>query len=379
MFLNKTFCNPFFEKKNGVCVKSVLKPCSTTSNECFYNREIGVVSISCEVWRKAQKSEKNIWVSAAVNSDRNAGHTLSFNNYQDIPKHLGDVLELGSGPFTQSQSILSTKTADSITLVEPMAFQYIQSVQHCFYKNGMFKNLPTTICSIPAEEFRTNVTFDTVIMINVIEHVYDALPLLNAAVQLVKVGGLFIWQEKAWDKLIGMPHPGSPILDFYLHPIRIKTPILKQVISGFEEIFASTDAPELRKYGHQGIYFIGRKRNDPMHSVLPKRKPCTQNRSSGSVVIIFTAPSNDTVSLDQIKIAENSSYTKSIILILTSAFKNASLSKLIRFSKIKAVVSHHNIQQWQKQILLFTTPCGVIQPTLTDNILQTFSTVCIGQ
>ncbi|CAC5416572.1 unnamed protein product [Mytilus coruscus] len=290
-FLDKTFCTPSWHGHN--CEVYSSKACSKLSDECFYSNVTGTLSVSCERWHGAQSVEQITWDKRVTSTDRNEAHAKSFNYYQSLPQHLGNIIEIGAGPFTQAQTIVHGKTATSITLIEPMAFHYMTNVKRCFYKNGTFGNLPTTILSIPAEELSNIRKFDTLIMINVIEHVYDAISILNSAINLIKENGLFIWHERLWDDYLGV---ASSVNDreFQLHPVHIKYVIAKLVMSMFDENYISWDTEELRRLKNQGVYFIGRKRNIVAKIKVPQHPPCFEGGHGTQSVIFFLSNTNST-------------------------------------------------------------------------------------
>ncbi|CAG2225211.1 unnamed protein product [Mytilus edulis] len=298
-FLDKTFCTPAWHGEH--CDIHSPKMCSEWNDECYYSNTTGTLSVSCERWHGAQSVEQITWDRRETATDRNEAHAKSFGYYKSLPENLGNMIEIGAGPFTQSQTILQDKTASSITLIEPMAFHYMTHVKKCFYKNGAFKNLPTTLLAIPAEEINNTRKFDSLVMINVIEHVYDALSILNSAINLIKENGLFIWHERLWDNYRGMATPPGNDREFQLHPIRIKTVIAKHIISMFEEVYVSWDTEELRRLKNQGVYFIGRRRNMAAKTNIPQHMPCFEQNKGKQTVIVFVSNDNSSLAENLLK------------------------------------------------------------------------------
>ena len=62
-------------------------------------------AFSLQRWQRASWGEESYWSAASSTADAyddNAGTTLElFKNYEDVPRELGNVMELGCGPFTQ--------------------------------------------------------------------------------------------------------------------------------------------------------------------------------------------------------------------------------------------------------------------------------------
>ena len=327
-FLGSTWCLPPYYGKN--CMYESKEECTKTSDKCFYNPIYGVAHVSCERWFGAQKTEQVTWDTRKTDVDRNDAHAKSFNFYSNLPKHLGHVVELGSGPFTQSKTILKDHTADSITLVEPMALHYMNTVEHCYYKKGRFGTLPTTLMSIPAEKIPDNMQFDTVIMINVIEHVYDAFSILKKAVELVKPGGYFVWHERLWNKYEGKASSTND-REFHLHPIRLKQAVAETIIKLFDTLFVSYDTDELRRLKTDGIYFIGKKRPGPIpDTFLPIHTECINSGHIGSKIILYD--------LNKIEYFYGSTKVAEIVLIIDD--HNDDRLQLEKYkSKLKTVIS----------------------------------------
>ena len=123
LFMGKRWCLPQFEGQH--CLRKVERSCNALSDACMFSKDFGVAYVSCERWFGAQKTEQITWDTRDTDVDRNQAHAVSFNNYDVVPSTVGHVLEIGSGPFTQSKTILKQRSASSITLVEPMALHYI--------------------------------------------------------------------------------------------------------------------------------------------------------------------------------------------------------------------------------------------------------------
>ena len=346
----------------------------------MFHPDTGVLSVSCERWKGAQQVEKWFRDRHTKSSDRNSGHEMSFDKYKSLPSDLGYLVELGAGPYTQTQTILKGRTAKSVTLIEPMLVHYMKDVKNCFYRNGTFKDIPTTFISIPAEEFRTTRKFDTLVMINVIEHVYDALSILNLAVSLIKENGLLIWHERVWDiyngRVRGMGYEKD--FDFRLHPIRIKRPIAKQVIFAFNPLFESWNAPQLRRIGHKGVYFIGRKKSEISLSLERATQPCVKLSSGDTNVVFFVSNNNYTFIYNSLEKAENVSSVKYILLLLTEGLSDEANQSFLLFEKIKVILSQQHVSDYNVELSYYVSKCQFTVQHLDDDMLHQPGTICIG-
>ncbi|CAG2196676.1 unnamed protein product [Mytilus edulis] len=216
-------------------------------------------------------------------------------------------------------------------------------------------------------------------MINVIEHVYDAISILKSAIDLIKENGLFIWHERLWDDYLGVASSAND-REFQLHPIRIKNVIAKLVMSMFDENYISWDTEELRRLKNQGVYFIGRKRNIIAKTIIPQHPPCFEGNNGKQSIIFFLSNTNSTekVFQDQLMLVNNASNIKTIVIIQTDKFNNTAIKNLLRFRKIRILISYQHLQNWRKEVGHYFKPCFFILPYLTPNMLKGSATQCVG-
>lgn len=222
--------------------KAALKLKQTNDSQ-YYTEELGVVKVDIHRWIQAQQYECRGWTKCWSDnrSDRNAEHAFGFKNYESLPQHLGQVLEIGCGPFTQTQTILEFKTADHITLLDPLIDYYL-GLTHCPYKHGHLKSIPVHMIARMAECLEITEGFDTVVCINVLEHVMDAIQVLHNLYQALRSGGCVVLGERSFDAF-------NPLDSYDVgHPIAIRSTLFESFYARFEFVFVN------------GKYFIGRKR-----------------------------------------------------------------------------------------------------------------------
>lgn len=235
--------------------------CNNTdaTDKCFFHPDFGVVRVSKQRWLQAQRAELALWESLPnLDNDRTAHHSEQFLQYQDLDsKHLGHVLEIASGPFTQLSFLLDHRNIsfDSITLLDPMIMEYVK-LPNCAYSTGSLRNRPVSFITAGGEMIRGGESYDTVIMINGIEHCQDAIQVLHNVYFSLKPGGVLILSESFYDTYEAKPYLlHESILDFIFHPIRLRKSLFDKYLNHFERImYRETDQNE--------IYFIGRK---PIH------------------------------------------------------------------------------------------------------------------
>ena len=160
------------------CAKSSWAQCKLL---CFWQPELGIVQVPPSIWSFASDTEHSRWKVFGGDQDRDAEHVEGFGGYKKVPRNLGKLIEIGAGPFSQTKTMLSTLKdfdLESITFAEPNIFRYKTEVPRCTYKTGRlkgFEQYPLHLISKRVEELEFVETMDTVVQINVVEHVTNAV------------------------------------------------------------------------------------------------------------------------------------------------------------------------------------------------------------
>lgn len=195
-------------------------------------------------WKQAQAWEEAVWVRAArrhgwrraawavawpvvdllklrigEGNDWNLWWAKQFDNYSFLPKQVENHIELGCGPFTNTRVIFDLGHSAKHTICsDPLAKTYVNFRGRWLSKQYRAANL--LVDDHPIEEcpFASNY-FDTVVMINVLDHVRDADLCMQHAIRILKPGGHFIigqdltTDEDARNQPEGFDHDtGHPIL-----------------------------------------------------------------------------------------------------------------------------------------------------------------------
>jgi SAM-dependent methyltransferase len=243
---------------------------------CFnYDDRYGLAVYEEKRWQAAQSFEDGVWAGAGHADDRNAQHAAMFGHYKALlpyKKNLGRYGEIGCGPFTQTvtifQSIGLTKPAasnvTSITLVDPLLRSYLQKVHHCSYKDGFFMGMTGSrlnLVSAGGEQITyMKGAFDTVAMMNVIEHVMDAYQVLQNLYNSVRRGGILIFSERWYDaKFEAVKQKKQPFWDLG-HPVNIRKAVVEMMLKEFK-VLSRNDFYYNQHYPtDEGTYFIGIKK-----------------------------------------------------------------------------------------------------------------------
>jgi SAM-dependent methyltransferase len=273
--LGRCFCMPGWAGEH--CETETTKvTCTHKDDKCFFSPDAGVFAISYARWEMSQEAEKRTWnkiSNGQATFDRTDEHMTDFDEYKpvgEIGANLGNFMEVGSGPWTQSYWMMKSRQfkVDRYVVLDPGVISYVGNVKSTVFRRG----------EIPGYEGKTVVingggehldifeeSFATVMMVNVLQHVHNAVMMLRNIYNSIKPGGLLIfsdcWMTEAQDE------EGENYkfwLDIVYHPIRMKKAVFEQFLSGFDPIY---DVRDLDAFAYmtqgrdkRGTYFVGRKK-----------------------------------------------------------------------------------------------------------------------
>jgi SAM-dependent methyltransferase len=269
-FIHKCFCYP--GASGEVCGEGTPRNCSSLENlqarlQCYFHDGYGTAWVDFNTWRETLSREETFWRrNVRESNDRADEHISGFDTFSALPfgQHLGRYAELGCGPYTQTYTSLTRSrpdlTFESITLSDPNLFNYMRNSPLSPYKDGTFLNTKTYFVAAGAEApiFGSN-SFDTVLMINVLEHVQNAFVVLENLWRMVKPGGTLIFNDRWVEKWTF-----EWLDDAKLHPIRIRKVVIDHFLAHFEILFRDDNGTQEMKQrgGEHGVYFIGKKKQE---------------------------------------------------------------------------------------------------------------------
>jgi SAM-dependent methyltransferase len=219
---------------------------------------LGVAVVPISLWKASQKAEGDLWKNVGMWSrssdanDRAIEHWKAFDGFKCLEPNLkiGNVIEVGAGPWTQFKGIMHCRqdlAVSSFTVWEPSADRYIQEVSSCSYKSKTSLTrwdgsgshpFDVKVISQGGEHLLTDdykASYDTLVSINVIEHVQDVFKYLTGLYTVLKPGGLLIFHDRYYRS--------ANIVDGdVMHPIRIRRGVLDHFLSGFDIIFNNCTA-----------------------------------------------------------------------------------------------------------------------------------------
>jgi len=226
-------------------------------------------------WDLANKQEADLWAGSGGSNDRSDDHIRGFKQYKDVPVDLGDMIEIGSGPYTQSRAMLGTRPdlrIKSLTIEDPSVVDYMKRSPGCTYKKGKLRkwgrdddsapthDFPMVFINAGGEQLTHLHMYDTLYVANVVEHVWNGYDLWENMYNVIKPGGLIIFNDMYYN---GIPIDYWHDVDSIFHPVRPFKVVIDHFLSKFEQIAKyENELPGVVDgsiWHKQGYYFVGRK------------------------------------------------------------------------------------------------------------------------
>lgn len=197
--------------------------------------------VSASRWREAQDWELDFWRkriqrkgwraavtpflvpplralnwSRAWGDDWNEWWKARFDSYSFLPRDLGDVVEFGCGPYTNVRLILQGRQARRVVCSDPLVKHYVDFPGRWLSREVARGRVEVDDHPLEETPFEPE-SFDTVVLVNVLDHVQDADLCLANAVAMVRPGGFLVFGQdlSSDDDLRRHPHDVG-------HPIRLR-------------------------------------------------------------------------------------------------------------------------------------------------------------
>jgi SAM-dependent methyltransferase len=216
---------------------------------------MSVRSVSRERWLEAQAGERELWVMSqrrrgwrrvawpvvrpvmraarwhrAWGDDWNHWWADQFEDYAFLPADLGDYIEVGCGPYTNTRVILSRRTARRVVCSDPLVETYLSFRDRWLAAAHRAGRVETDAHAIEELPFEAE-SFDTLVMINVLDHVQHADRCLEVVTELVRPGGTLILGQDLSNADDVRRHPED-----VWHPIRLALEDVERHLGDFEPI-----------------------------------------------------------------------------------------------------------------------------------------------
>ena len=139
----------------------------------------------------------------------------------------------------------------SITLVDPLMSKYVR-MPRCRFRSGTLDGHQVQLIESGGEDLDFEAAFDTVIMMNVLEHCRHGLRVLQNMHDALKPGGLLIFSERSYDQHWASLWESKEKLPFWDvgHPISLRRATFDMLLAHYTPLHELND-PE------DGYYFIG--------------------------------------------------------------------------------------------------------------------------
>jgi SAM-dependent methyltransferase len=271
----------------------------TQSDAAFVDARDGVVHVPKDRWQQAQRYERDTWMvaNAETDDDRNNDHAAGFDGYAVLEgRTFAHAIELGCGPFTNLRIIARRCAIQRCSLLDPLIDEYLKH-PHCTYDRRALRTeetrlgavlrrslpgralrralravLPGTLArrvpieellAVPIEEMPARSGYDMVVMLNVLEHCYDARTIFKTIAAILKPGGVFVFH----DKLFAANEVAEDVATRFDagHPLRVGGELIESFLDqNFTPRFSRRgvveDAFEEHDLSREGIYFIGERK-----------------------------------------------------------------------------------------------------------------------
>ena len=223
----------------------------------YFSTSEGIVSVDRARWEEAQHYEERTWsvLNRDAADDRNVQHFQRFRGFKAIAgRRFDNVIELGCGPFTNLRLLADVVGLGSVDLLDPLAESYLEH-PHCTYRDGALVGHPVRLHPVAIEDFEPDRAYDLVLMLNVIEHCFDAGTVFAKVLTMLEDDGVFVFHDKLYPAKAIDP---SRLYDAG-HPLRVRSEVIKSFLrENFKPLFRRTIND--REVGLPMTYFIGTKR-----------------------------------------------------------------------------------------------------------------------
>jgi SAM-dependent methyltransferase len=195
-------------------------------------------------WQRAWGDDWNYWW---------AEH---FESYAFLPEHLGDYIEVGCGPYTNTRLILPGHTAARVICSDPLAGTYLTFKDRWLSEAHRAGRIEVDMHPIEELPFAPE-SFDVLVMNNVLDHVRDADACLAKAAELLRPGGIFILGQDLSNEDDIKFHPYD-----VGHPIRLTREDVDRHLVDFETLLRKDlprEAGREPKLHYGTLIYAGRK------------------------------------------------------------------------------------------------------------------------
>jgi 2-polyprenyl-3-methyl-5-hydroxy-6-metoxy-1,4-benzoquinol methylase len=216
-----------------------------------------------EKWKQAQDWELDVWMGAPrVSEDWNHWWLQKFQSYTMLKDNFfpTSLLEVGCGPYGKNTTYLTSvlSTIKIVDFLDPLLHDYLKND---FLIKTQINHFNSNVFSTSLEELETTKTYDCILCINVLDHVFDASVCMNKMFNLLNSNGLLILGQDLTNQedLERAPY----ILEDVGHPIKLDHLFFKQHLKNYKHVYQNILTREQGRNPdcHYGtLLYIGQKR-----------------------------------------------------------------------------------------------------------------------
>ncbi|MEA1883627.1 MAG: class I SAM-dependent methyltransferase [Thermotogota bacterium] len=290
------FENEYCKRYTGKQAANFLKT-KLIEESKFLDPQRGVTAVDKNRWEEAQRYERRTWMDKCKDmvSDHNEHNCKRFGSFlllKDLK--FKRAIELGCGPFTNMRLLLDCVDVKETYLLDPLMESYLDH-SYCSYRRsrlgGIIKCWPTLhelekpirflkrkflecrigglwgrcVNLIPSaiEFYQTDLKFDLIVMINVLEHCQDADAVLEKILRIIAPGGILVFGEVMYE--VDEVNRLSSIHYNAGHPLKVTYQVIESYLSESFDTLMKSYYPTVQ-YCHgvylknTELYFIGKRK-----------------------------------------------------------------------------------------------------------------------
>lgn len=188
-------------------------------------------------WNVAQANEFTTWMNAPKKGDDwNRWWAHHFNDYRFLVEETPhSIMEVGCGPYANNlRNVLSVlPNKPEVALNDPLLEKYIQQN---FSVTEVITEHRAKLFPCPLEEISLDKTFDCIICINVLDHVYDVKQCMEKIKRLLTKGGILIFGQDLTNEQDVEQCP--EMVTDKMHPIRFDLDYINEFLKSYYPIYS---------------------------------------------------------------------------------------------------------------------------------------------
>jgi len=228
------------------------------ANDFQFFEETGIVRVDSDRWKIAQEYESSGWMKRArgAKDDHNRVNIRRLGGLSCLDDNkINSIMEVGCGPFTNIRLLLPKHLEiKRVVLNDPLIKTYLKH-PNCTYKQLKLCGRPVEVISESFEKIGNIAPVDCLVLINVLEHCYDASTIFKNICKLLNPGGFLIFSDLVFDVSVVK----SMAQSWYNagHPLRLSEAFVRSFLSKFTPVYEK-EVPAIPPLKAKILSFVGR-------------------------------------------------------------------------------------------------------------------------